>query len=79
MRALLSQQDRLGARSVEQRLLLSYVQAGGNAALLPVFDELQAFFERGDAAVQHGDLRIQLAQREVVRAHFRRDGEPHIG
>src|SRR6266702_4210231 len=62
--ALLLEQNRLRFRGVEQGLFLGDVKTGGQPAGVARFDELQAFLERVDRAIQDVQLGIELAERE---------------
>src|SRR5208283_99727 len=73
--ALLAEKNRLSARSVEERLFLSDVEAGGDATSVTRVDEIQPLLECFHGTPQKSDLRIQLAQGEIVGGEFRGENQ----
>ena len=76
--ALLAEQSCLRARGVEERFFLSDVQAGSDAAFVARVDEIEPLLECFHGAPEKSDLRIELAQGEIVGGEFRGKDEANI-
>ena len=64
--ALLAKKNGLRARGVEERFFLGDIEAGGDAAGVARLHEPEAFVERGNGAIEDANLRVELAEREIV-------------
>ncbi|NYH14513.1 hypothetical protein GGD41_001741 [Paraburkholderia bryophila] len=79
LRALIQQQLRLHLGRVEQRLLLQHVEPRHRTELMlgaHVIERLLLQFHR---LVQHVDLGVELAQREIVGGEVRGQHQPRVG
>jgi hypothetical protein len=76
--ALIRQQARLGARRVELRTLLQYIQAGYRAEFMLRGNEIERFLLQHDRPVEHVGFRIEFAQREIVGCELRAQHEPGV-
>ena len=65
----------MGARGVEERLFLSDVEAGSDAAVVARVDEIEPLLECFHRAPQKSDLRIELAQGEIIGGKLRGENQ----
>ncbi len=76
--ALLLQEDRLCARGVEERFLLRDVKTRCDTAFVAGVHQLKTFGKRVHRAPKNADLRIHLAQREIIAGKFGGDDEARV-
>ena len=76
--ALLPQKNGLGARGVEQRFFLRDVKTRGDTAFVAGVHQLKTFGKRVHCTAKNADLRIHLAQREIIAREFGGDDEARV-
>ncbi len=78
MQALVLQQFQLGAAGLQQRFLLRQIESGRHAQLMARADEFKRLLLQLDAAQDHVNFRIALAQAEVVAGQFRQQHQARV-
>ena len=76
--SLLAQQNRLGARGIQQRFFLGHVQPRSQTTRVTGIHQLQTLLKVFNRAVQNTEFGIELAESEVIAGKFRGNDQADI-